>query len=114
MQHLRNFQEASGSHRSPIYVGNHYLPPHRREDGTSMNVNESSNLVIIMAPQRLFANTNSVTQLGAYNEPLPFTGGTKDTIQPPLGIGTNRRQQISQPFMQPPPPTDLEAIREAV
>ena len=112
MQHPRNFQEASGSHRLPIQVENCYLPPHRREDGTSTNVNgESFNLVIIMAPQRLFANTNSITQPGAYNEPLPFVGGTGDTIQPPLGVGTNRRQQIPQPFMQPPPPPDLEAIR---
>ena len=33
-----------------------------------MNVNgERSNLVRTMAPQRLFANTNMVMQLGAYN-----------------------------------------------
>ena len=69
-----------------------------------------------MAPQRLFVNTNMVTQPGAYNEPLPLAGGIGEggTIQPPSGVGTNRGQQISQPFMKPPPPPDLEAIREAV
>ena len=58
-----NFQEAGESHRSLIQVENRYLPPHRREDGTTTNVNgECSNLVRTMAPQRLFANTNPVTQ----------------------------------------------------
>ena len=67
--------EAGESHRSPIQVENHYLPLHRREDGTSTNVNgERSNFVRTMAPQRLFANTTPVTQPGAYNEPLPFAG----------------------------------------
>ena len=50
-----------------------------------------------------------------YNEPLPLAEGTRGTILPPLGIGTNRGQQIPQPFMHPPPPPpNLEAIREAV
>ena len=60
-----------------------------------MNVNgERSNLVRTMAPQRLFANTNLTTQPRAYNEPLPFAGGTGDTIQPPLRLGTSRGQQF--------------------
>ena len=114
-QHPRNLQEEGGYHRSSIQVENRYLPPHRREDGTSTNVNgECSNLISTIAPQRLFVNTNPVTQSGAYNEPLPLVGGTGGTIQPPLGVGTNRGQQIPQPLMQPPPPPDLEAIREAV
>ena len=53
-----------------------------REDGTSTNVNgERSNLVRTMAPQSLFANTNPVMQLEAYNEPLLFDGGMGATIQ---------------------------------
>ena len=67
-----------------------------------------------MDPQRLFDNTNSVTQPRAYNELLPFAGGMGGTIQSPIGVSTNRGQQIPQPFKQPPPPLDLEAIREAV
>ena len=67
-----------------------------------------------MTPQRLFAKTNPVTQPGAYNEPLPLAGGTRGTIQPSSGVGINRGEQISQPFMHPPPPSYLDAIREAV
>ena len=90
-----NFQEAGRSHHSPKQVENQYLSPHRREDGTLKNFNgECSNLVITMAPQRVFVNTNPVTHLGAYNEPLPLAGGTGGTIQPSLGVVTNRGQQI--------------------
>ena len=65
--------------------------PLGREDETSTNVNgENSNLVRTMAPQRLFVNINTITQPGAYNEPLPLAGGKGATIQPPLGVGTNR------------------------
>ena len=62
----------------------------------------------------VFANTNPVTQLGVYNEPLPLDGGMRGTISPPLRVGINRGPQIPQPLMQPPPPPNLEAIREAV
>ena len=51
---------------------------------------ECSNPVKTMAPQRVYANTHSVTQLGAYNEPLPSAGGTGVTIPPHLGVGMNR------------------------
>ena len=76
-----NFQEADRSHRSPKQVESRYLPPHRRENGTLKNFNrERSNLFITMAPQRVFVNTNPVTHLGAYNEPLPLVGGMGGTI----------------------------------
>ena len=53
--------EGGEFHCSLILVENHYLSPHRREGGTSTNVNdERSNLVRTMASQRLFANTNPV------------------------------------------------------
>ena len=114
-QHPRNFHEVGESHCSPKQGENHDFPPHRRYDGTSTNVNgECSNLVRTMAPQRLFSNTNPITQPRAYNEPLSFAGGTRGTIQPPLRVGTNRGQKIPRPFMQPPPPPDLEEIREVI
>ena len=80
---------------------------------TNVN-NECSDLIRTMAPQRLFANTNPVMQIGAYNESLPFIGGTGDTIQSPLGVGTNRWQKIPQPFMHPPPPSDLKVIKDSI
>ena len=86
-----------------------------RGDGTLANVNdERSNFVRTMASQRLFSNTNPITQPGAYNEPLPFVGGMRGIIQPPLGVGVNRWQQIPQPFMQPHPLSNFEAIRKSV
>ena len=80
-----------------------------------MNVNgECSNLIKTVVPQRLFTNIDPITQPRAYNKSLHFAEGTWGTIQPPLGVGTNKGHQIPQPFMQPPPPLDLKAIREAV
>ena len=86
-----NFQEANGSHHSPRQVESRYLPPHRREEGTSTKFKEEhSNPVRTMASQMVFANTDPVTQLGAYNEPLPLAGDTGGTISPPLGVRMNR------------------------
>ena len=90
-QHPRNFYEACESHRSPKPIENRYLPLHRRNEGTSVNVNgERNTFVRTMVAQRLFANTNPVTQPKTYNEPLPFARGTGGTIQPPLRVGTNK------------------------
>ena len=116
MQLPRNFQEVSGPHRSLKQVENRYLPPHRREEGSSKNFKgERPNPVRTMTPQRVHTNTNLVTQPEVYNEPLSLDGGTGGTISPPLGVGINRGQQIPQPFMQPPPPPlNLEAIRKTV
>ena len=91
----RNFQEVSGPHSSPKQVENRYLPPHRREEESSKNSNgKCSNPVKTMAPQRVYANTNLVTQPGVYNEPLPLVGDTGGIISPPLGVGIYRRHQI--------------------
>ena len=43
-----------------------------------------------MTPQMMYANTNSITQPGVYNEPLPLAGGMGGTISPPLGVTINR------------------------
>ena len=76
---------------------------------------EHPNPVRITAPARVYANTKPITQPRVYNEPFPLAGGTWGTISPPLGVGINRGQQISRPFMQPPPlPPNFEAVREEV
>ena len=67
-----------------------------REDRTSTYFNgEFSNPVRIIAPQRVFVNTNSVTHPRAYNEPLPLVRGIGGTIPPPLRVGINRGQPIA-------------------
>ena len=72
-----NFQEVGGPHCSPKQVENQYLPPHRREEGSSTNSNgEHPNPVRTTAPQRVYANTNSVTQPRVYTKPRPLDGGT--------------------------------------
>ena len=92
-QHPRNFHDAKESHRSPIHGENRYLPPLRRDEGNSANVNgELSNLVRIVTPQRLFGNTHPVTQPRAYNEPLSFARAHGALFNHPLG--TNREHQI--------------------
>ena len=73
---------------------------------------ECSNPVRTMAPQRVYAKTNLVTQPITYNETLPLVGAQGDSIPQPLGVGMNREQQILQPFIQQPPPPNLEAMRE--
>ena len=95
---------------------NHYLPPHRRGDVTPMSVTGGHpNAIRIMAPQGFFAHTNSVIQLGVYNELLLlFARGSRDTMHRPFRGGSNRGQQIPLPFMYPRPPPNLEAIREVV
>ena len=86
-----NFQEAGGPHRFPKQVENRYLSPHMREEGSSKNSNgECPNPVRTMAPQRVYTNTNTITQPRVYNELLPLVGGTRGTISPPLGICINR------------------------
>ena len=63
-------------HRSPKQVENIHLPPHRREERSlKISNGEHSNPIRTTAPQRVYANTNSVTQPKVYNEPLPFAGG---------------------------------------
>ena len=53
-----------------------YLPLHRREGGTLENVaGERPNAVRAIVPQRIFAQTNPLTQLGAYEEGFSFNGG---------------------------------------
>ena len=52
------------------------LPPHRREGGTLENVaGEIPNAAKATSPKRIFAETNPLTQPGAYEEGFSFNGG---------------------------------------
>ena len=77
-------------------------------------IGERPNAARIVAPHGFFAHTNSTTKLRIYNEPFHFDGGSRGTVHPLFGVGANRGPQIPQPFMQPPLPLDLEAIRDAI
>ena len=61
-----------------------YLPPHWRNGSTLDNVvGERLNAARTIAPQRIFAQTNLITQLGVYE------GGLGGIIQPPAGVNGN-------------------------
>ena len=60
-----------------------YLPPHEREGGTLENVAwERPNATRVTAPQKIFAQTNPITQLGAYEGGFSFSGGPRGIMQP--------------------------------
>ena len=66
-QHYENLREAGEFHRSPMKTKARYLPSHKREGGTLENVGgERLNATKATAPQRIFAQTNPLTQPGAY------------------------------------------------
>ena len=70
-----------------------YLPPYRREGGTLENVvGKRSNEAKATAPQRIFAQTNPITQPRAYEGCFPFNGGPGGIMQPPVGVNGNRGQ----------------------
>ena len=71
----------------------------REEESLKKSNGERSNPVRTTAPQRMYANTNPVTQPRVYNEPLPLVRSIGSTISPPLGVGINRGQQIPQPLI---------------
>ena len=55
-----------------------YLPPHMREGGTLENVaEERPNATKATAPHRIFAQTNPLTQHGAYEGGFSFNGGQR-------------------------------------
>ena len=54
-----------------------YLPPHRREGCILENIAwEKPNAVRATTPKRIFAQTNPITQPGAYEGGFSFTGGS--------------------------------------
>ena len=69
-------REVSEFHRSPMQTEVRNLPPHRREGGTLENIiEERPNAAKATTPQRIFAHTNPLTQLGAYEGGFSFNGG---------------------------------------
>lgn len=55
-----------------------------------------------------------VTQLIAYNRPLPTIGDLGDTIPQVTRVVPTRGQPIPQHNTPPPPPPNKEAIREVM
>ena len=67
-----------------------YLPPHRREGGTLENVvGERSNVARATTPQKIFVQTNPLTQPEAYEGGFSFNGGPRGIMQPPAGVNGN-------------------------
>ena len=90
-QDSENLQEASEFHRSPVQAKVIHLHPHRREDGTLENVvGERPNAARAIAPQRIFAQTNPLTQLRAYEGGFSFSGGLRGIMQLPAGENGNK------------------------
>ena len=53
-----------------------YLLPHKRDGGALENVvRERPNVARATTPQRIFAQTNSLTQPGAFEGGFSFNGG---------------------------------------
>ena len=70
-----------------------YLRPHRRDGGTLENVvGERPNVARTTTPQRIFAQTNPLTQPGAYEGDFSFNGGLGGILQPPARVDGNREQ----------------------
>ena len=120
-----------------------YLPPHRKDGGTLENIEgERPKAVRTTTPQRIFAQTNPITQPGVYEGDFSFNGGLgghhattcrrkwqlgTTNITSSLGSSTSSSgstkvpqvpqhvQQIPQQhFVQPVAILDLREIREVV
>ena len=67
-----------------------YLPPHRRDGGNLENVaRERPNAARTIAPQRIFAQTNPITQPRVYERGFYFNGGLGGIMQPHAGVNSN-------------------------
>ena len=72
-----------------------YFPPHRRKGGILENVaGERPNAARTTAPQRIFAQTNPITQPGVYEGGFSFNEGPGGIMQPPTGVNGNWGQQV--------------------
>ena len=66
------------------------LPHHKREGGTLKNVAwERPNAARPTTPHRIFAQTNPITQPGAYERGFSFSEGLRGIMQPPVGVNGN-------------------------
>ena len=59
-------------------------------------VGERLNAARTTTPQRIFAQTNPITQLGVYEGDFSFNGGTRSIMQPLAGVNGNWGQQVQQ------------------
>ena len=67
-----------------------YLPLHRREECIIENVTkEKPNAVRATTPQRIFAQTNLITQPEAYEGGFSFSGFLGGIMQPHAGVNGN-------------------------
>ena len=90
-----------------------------REGGTLENVaGERPNTARATTPQKIFAQTNPLTQPRAYEGGFSFNGGSRSIMQPLVRVNDNKGQQVQQvpqhPFGQLAPVPDLGAIKEAM
>ena len=70
-----------------------YLLPHRRDCGTLENVaGERPNVARATTPLRIFAQTNPLTQPGAYEGGFSFNGGPGGIMQLLARVNGNRGQ----------------------
>ena len=66
-QYSNNLRGAGEFHRLPTQVDVRYLSPHKREEGTLENVvGERPTTARTTSSQRIFAQTNPITQHGVY------------------------------------------------
>ena len=67
-----------------------YLPLHMREGSTLEKVaGERPNAARIIAPQRILAQTNPITQFRLYERGFSFNGDPGGIMQPPVGVNGN-------------------------
>ena len=80
-----------------------YLPPHKREGSTLENIaGERPNATRTTAPQRIFAQTNPITQHGVYEGGFSFNGGPRGIMQSLVGVNGNWGQEVPQVLQQVP------------
>ena len=76
-QYFDNLRRAREFHCSPLQVEVRYLTPHKRDGGTLENVvGEIPNIAKTTATQRIFAQTNPITQPRVYEGGFSFNGGS--------------------------------------
>ena len=81
--HSENPKEVGEFHRSPMLAEVRYIFPQRREGGTLEKVSEEiPNAAKAPTPQRIFTQTNPLTQTRAYEGDISFNGGSRGIMQP--------------------------------
>ena len=96
-QYSDNLRGAGEFHPLLMHAEVRYLSPHRRKGSNMENIaGERPNAARTIATQRIFAQTNPITQPGVYEGGFSFNGGPGGIIQPPAGVNGNWGQQVQQ------------------